>query len=64
MAAYKIRNGDWMQNQTLVDDLSRYVRQNRGKNEILESKYPTYGWSEGTLTPMLQYFDIKFTDEL
>ena len=27
-AASRIRNGDWMQDQTLKDDLSRRVRQN------------------------------------
>ena len=27
-AATQIRNGDWMQDQTLKDDLSRKVRQN------------------------------------
>ena len=64
MAANKIRNGDWKQNQTLKIDLSRYVRQNWEKSEILEPKYPICAWSERTLTPMLQYFDIKFTDEL
>lgn len=54
-----------MQDQTLKDDLSQYVRQNWKKSEILdfiESKYPTYAWSGRTLARRLQYFDIKFTD--
>ena len=36
MAANQIRNGDWMQDQTLKDDLSRYVRQNWKESEILD----------------------------
>ena len=64
MAANKIRDGDWKQNQTLKDDLSTYVRQNWEKSEILEPKYAICAWSERALTPMLQYFDIKLTDEL
>ena len=54
-----------MQDQTLKDDLSQYVRQNLKKSEILdfiESKYPMYAWSGRTLARRLQYFDIKFTD--
>ena len=35
-AANRIRNGDWMQDQMLKDDLSRKVRQNWKKSEILE----------------------------
>ena len=31
-------------------------------SEILESKYPMYEWRKRTLAPMLQYFDIKFTN--
>ena len=61
-AANQIRNGDWMQDQTLKDDLSRKVRQNWKKSEILESKYPMYAWRKRTLARMLQYFDIKFTN--
>ena len=48
MAANQIRTADWMQNQTLKDDLSQSVRQNWKKSEILdfiESKYPMYAWS-------------------
>lgn len=65
MAANQIRNADWMQDQTLKDDLSQYVRQNWKKSEILdfiELKYPMYAWSGRTLARRLQYFDIKFTD--
>ena len=54
-----------MEDQTLKDDLSQYVRQNWKKSEILdfiESKYPMYAWSGRTLARRLQYFDIKFTD--
>ena len=54
-----------MQDQTLKDDLSQYVRQNWKKSEILdliESKYPMYTWSGRALARRLQYFDIKFTD--
>lgn len=65
MAANQIRNGDWMADQPLKDDLSKYVRQNWQKSEILDfikSKYPMYAWSERTLARRLQYFDIKFTN--
>ena len=65
MAANQIRNGDWMEDQPLKDDLSKYVRQNWQKSEILDfikSKYPMYAWSERTLARRLQYFDIKFTN--
>ena len=54
-----------MQDQTLKDDLSQYVRQNWKKSEILdfiESKYPMYAWSGRTLARRLQCFDIKFKD--
>ncbi len=61
-AASRIRNGDWMQDQTLKDDLSRKVRQNWKKSEILESKYPLYAWRKRTLACRLQYFAIKFTN--
>ena len=48
MAANQIKNGDWMQDQMLKDDLSGYVWQN---------------WKKViTLARRLQYFDIKFTD--
>ncbi|PFX12836.1 hypothetical protein AWC38_SpisGene23140 [Stylophora pistillata] len=65
MAGNQIRNGDWMQDQTLKGDLSKYVRQNWKKREIvdfIESKYPMYAWSERTLARRLQYFDNKFTN--
>ena len=62
-AANPIRNGDWMQDQMLKDDLSRKVRQNWKKSEILEQKYPMYAWRERTLARRparrLQYFDIS-----
>ena len=58
-AANQIRNGDRMQDQTLKDVLSRKVRQDWKKSEILESKYPMYAWRKRTLTRMLQYFDIS-----
>ena len=65
MTGNQIRNGDWMQDQTLKNDLSRYVRKKLETSEILdfiESKYPMYAWSGRTLARRLQYFDIKFTD--
>ncbi|PFX14012.1 hypothetical protein AWC38_SpisGene21869 [Stylophora pistillata] len=66
MAGNQIRNGDWMQDQTLKGDLLKYVRRkNWKKREILdfiESKCPMYAWSERTLARRRQYFEIKFTN--
>ena len=65
MAADRIRNGKWMGDLELKDDLTDYVKRNWQKKEILDfiqTKYPMYAWSERTLSRRLQYFDIKFTD--
>lgn len=65
MAADRIRNGEWMGDLELKDDLTDYVKWNWRKKEILDfiqTKYSMYAWSERTLSRRLQYFDIKFTD--
>ena len=47
-----------MQDQTLKDDLPRYVRQNWKTSEILESKYPRYTFSEQTLARRLHVHEL------
>ncbi len=66
MAADRIRNGEWMGDLELKDDLTDYLKRNwRKKRDIglYSDKVPhVYAWSERTLSRRLQYFDIKFTD--
>lgn len=63
--AYRIRNPEWEQDDSLKDDLASYVKQNLKQKEILDlvkKKYPEYAWSLRSLSRRLQHFRIKYVD--
>ncbi len=54
MAADRIRNGEWMGDLELKDDLTDYLKRNWRKNEILDfiqTKYPMYTLGVSGLCP-------------
>jgi hypothetical protein len=60
-----IRNADWKEDESLKNDLQKYVLKNLKRIEILDfvkRDFPQYAWSLGTLSRRLEYFDIKYID--
>ena len=56
---------NWKEDCHLRDDLSRYVRQNLKRSEVLDfvqRDYPHYKWSLPSLDRPLQFFDISHID--
>ena len=57
--------GDWKADQTLRDDLAKYVEANLKRTEILDfvkRDYSQYVWSLRTLTRRLAFFEITYID--
>ena len=56
---------NWKEDCHLRDDLSRYVRQNLKRSEVLDfvqRDYPHYKWSRPTVDRPLRLFDISYID--
>lgn len=65
MATARIRNNDWQEDERLIEALTRYVKENLRRNEVLDfvsRDFSDYAWSLRTLDRRLQYFGIKYTD--
>ena len=65
MATGRIRNNDWQEDERLKGALTRYVRENLRRNEVLDfvsRDFSEYTWSLRTLDRRLQYFGITYTD--
>ena len=65
MATARIRNNDWQEDERLIEALTRYVKENLHRNEVLDfmsRDFSDYAWSLRTLDRRLQYFGIKYTD--
>ena len=65
MATARIRNNDWQEDEGLKEALTRYVRENLRRNEVLDfvsRDFSDYAWSLRTLDRRLQYFGITYTD--
>ena len=59
-----ISNG-WEEDETLKNDLKKYVQQRLQRCEILDfvtRDYPYYKWSIRTLDRRLRFFNIKYID--
>ena len=65
IATARIRNNDWRENEELKEALTRYVKENLRRNEVLDfvsRDFSEYAWSLRTLDRRLQYFGITYTD--
>ena len=65
MATARIRNNDWQEDKGLKEALTRYVKENLRRNEVLDfvsRDFSDYAWSLRTLGRRLQYFGITYTD--
>ena len=65
MATARIRNNDWQEDEGLKEALTRYVRENLRRNEVLDfvsRDFSDYARSLRTLDRRLQYFGITYTD--
>ena len=61
----RIRNADWEDDESLAEDLKKYVLANLRRSEVLdfvERDYPQYAWSLGTLSRRMNHFGIKYVD--
>ena len=61
----RIRNSDWEDDESLAEDLKKYVLANLRRSEVLdfvERDYPQYAWSLGTLSRRMNHFGIKYVD--
>ena len=59
----RIRNDSWKTDESLKNDLERYVANRFLRKEILShmmKDYSQYAWSIKTLSRRISYFDIKF----
>lgn len=59
----RVRNPDWKDDESLKDDLQRYVLQNLKRTEILDfmiRDFPQYAWSLGTLSRRMSFFQIRY----
>ena len=64
--AARIRNDDWKSDETLKEDLKKYARSNRQRNEILDfmkRDYSEYSWSLRTLDRRLNFFNVRRINE-
>ena len=65
MATARIRNDEWKQDVDLKDTLTRYVKENLRRTEILDfvsMDFNLYSWSLRSLDRRLEYFNIQYTD--
>ena len=61
----RIRNADWEDDESLAEELKKYVLANLRRSEVLdfvERDYPQYEWSLGTLSRRMNHFGIKYVD--
>jgi hypothetical protein len=61
-----LRNVHWKEDQSLKNDLEKYVKEDLRRNEILDflkCHYPQYAWSLSLLDRRMRYFDISYTDK-
>ena len=56
----------WHENESLIDSLKRYVKQNLKRIEIIDymkRDFPKYPWSLSTLARRLKHFGISYIDK-
>ena len=61
----RIRNSEWEEDLDLRNDLEKKVLKIFKREEIVdfvERDYPNNGWSLGTLSRRMKYFNIKFVN--
>ena len=61
----RIRNADWEDDESLAEELKKYVLANLRRSEVLdfvERDYLQYAWSLGTLSRRMNHFGIKYID--
>ena len=61
-----LRNVDWKEDQSLKNDLEKYVKEDLRRKELLDflkRDYAQYTWSLSSLDRRMRYFDISYTDK-